>query len=151
LILKSVKNKSLLDNSHIIIRNFHPLSKPSLKKQTIYSLVRNVFEKEHIHIRDLELSFVTDKEIRKINRDFLKHDYYTDIITFTYSCRNNEIEGEWIISLDSVKKNAKIYKTGYENELKRVIVHGCLHLAGYKDRTKKEKERIRKKENLYIG
>lgn len=98
----------------------------------------------------MELNFVTDRDIKKINRFYLKHKYFTDIITFPYSVNKQGVNAECIISLDSVKKNAKIYSSGYKNELKRVIVHGCLHLAGYNDRTEFEKKQIRKKENLYI-
>ena len=98
----------------------------------------------------MELNFVTDKELRNVNRGYLKHSYNTDIITFSYGNKNHKIDGECLISLDSVRKNAKLYGTGYKNELKRVIVHGCLHLAGYLDKTMKEKEQITIKENFYI-
>ncbi len=100
---------------------------------------------------NLELSFVTDKELRNVNIEYLKHRYSTDIITFVYEKRGHRVEGECLISLDSVRKNAKLYETGYDNELKRVIVHGCLHLVGYADKTVKEKEQMRAKENFYLG
>ena len=110
-----------------------------------------VFNGEQYKVNKLELNFVTDWEIKKINKAFLKHNYETDIITFPYSDKKEGIEGECIISLDSVRKNAKSYETGYKNELKRVIVHGCLHLTGYNDITESQKKRIRERENFYIG
>ena len=113
--------------------------------------MKRVFDGEHCKISALELDFVTNREIKKVNTTFLKHEFETDIITFLYSGKKEGIEGECIISLDSVRKNAKLYETGYKNELKRVIVHGCLHLTGYNDKTESQKKRIREKENLYIG
>jgi rRNA maturation RNase YbeY len=101
-------------------------------------------------LNELVLNFVGNKEIRKINKKYLKHDYLTDIITFPYNSNKKKIEGEVFISLETVKKNGEIYSTGYKMELKRVIIHGCLHLAGYNDKTNKEKELIRTKENFYL-
>ena len=97
------------------------------------------------------MNFVDKFGIKKINKKFLNHNYYTDIITFPYNSYKNSLEGEIVISLDSVKKNAVSYGVTYSEELKRVIIHGCLHLAGYDDRTKSEKELIRCKENSYMG
>jgi rRNA maturation RNase YbeY len=151
LIKKILKDQNNSNHSNILIRNFHPSEKPPISKKSICSIIRKVFEKEQLHLRTVELDFVTDKDIKKINRTYLKHNYITDIITFPYSAKEQGVEAECIISLDSVKKNAKIYSSGYKNELKRVIVHGCLHLAGYNDRTEFEKKQIRKKENIYIG
>jgi rRNA maturation RNase YbeY len=94
---------------------------------------------------------VNNLKIRKINRDFLNHNYFTDIITFPYEKDRNNIEGEIFISLDTVKGNSDLYDVSYTQELKRVIIHGALHLLGYNDKTKKEKEFIRKKENFYLG
>ena len=94
---------------------------------------------------------VNNSKIRKINKDFLKHDYFTDIITFPYENDRNKIEGEIFISLDTVRKNSDLYDVSYTQELKRVIIHGALHLVGYNDKTEKEKEAVRKKENFYLG
>ncbi len=94
---------------------------------------------------------VDDNKMRQINRKYLNHNYSTDIITFPYKPDTDGIDAEMIISLDVVKKNSVIYKTLYSNELKRVLIHGCLHLAGYGDRNKMEKELIREKENFYLG
>lgn len=97
------------------------------------------------------MNFVDDFKIKKLNRKFLKHNYFTDILTFPYNADKNGVEGELVISLDSVKKNAVFYCVPFNRELKRVIIHGCLHLAGYDDRTKSQKELIRRMENSYMG
>jgi rRNA maturation RNase YbeY len=84
------------------------------------------------------------------NRSYLGHDTFTDIITFDYSDRDL-ISGDIFISIDRVRENAPINNTPFENELSRVIIHGILHLLGYKDKGKKEKEIMRKKEDFYLS
>ena len=106
---------------------------------------------EDCKIKEIAVNFVENKVIKKINYEYLKHKYYTDIITFPYNDKREQIEGELFISLDTVRKNAKNYGSGYKRELERVIIHGCLHLAGYKDALKSEKELIREKENFYLS
>lgn len=90
--------------------------------------------------------FCGDDYILKTNREFLNHDYYTDIITFDYS-NGNKIEGDILISVDTVKSNAEKYKIPFDQELKRVIIHGILHLCGIKDKTPEEREEMEKAEN----
>jgi len=94
--------------------------------------------------------FCTDKYLLKINRQFLKHDFYTDIITFDYS-EKNKIEGEIFISIDRVKENAQSFKQAFEKELLRTIIHGVLHLCGYKDKTQADKKTMRMKEDAAIA
>lgn len=89
--------------------------------------------------------------MRKINKNYLNHEYDTDVITFTYDNDKGNLDGEIFVSPETVKKNAKFYNVSQVQELKRVIIHGCLHLAGYNDRTKKQKELMRNKENYYLG
>ena len=135
----------------IIIRNFHPRHRIPVKLEEIKSLIKSVFKTEKRNIEAAYLNFVTNSQILAINKKYLKHNYYTDIITFDYSFPGDrKIDGEMIISLDRIRVNAGIYKTNFKNETKRVIIHGCLHLAGYNDRTKAEKELIRFKENSYL-
>ncbi len=100
---------------------------------------------------EIIVNFVDKNELRKINRKFLDHNYFTDIITFPYNSNRKSIEGELFISPETVRDNGAIYNTGFKGELERVIIHGCLHLTGYKDWTKKEKELIRAKENSYLS
>ena len=94
--------------------------------------------------------FCDDKQLLKINQEYLQHDFYTDIITFDYS-EENTISGDLTISLERVKENAIRFKTTYFVELLRVIIHGVLHLCGYKDKRSLEKILMRFKENLYLN
>lgn len=148
---KYKKRRNLFRKSKILIQNFHPTSKLPLSRSSIQALISRVFKSENAKLNTLDVNMVNNSNIRKINRDFLKHDYFTDIITFPYESDRNEIDGEIFISLDRVKENSDFYDVNYSQELKRVIIHGVLHLLGYNDKTKKEKEAIRKKENFYLG
>ncbi len=112
--------------------------------------LHNVAIREGSNIFQLNYIFCSDEEILEINRKFLQHDYYTDIITFPYHNDENQLFADIYISLDTVKSNAQEYSTPFEEELKRVIVHGLLHLAGYKDKNEKDIAVMRKKENEYI-
>lgn len=98
---------------------------------------------------DLGVVFVNDVFLLNMNRVSLKHDYYTDIITFDYS-GGTELEGELYISTDRVMENAKQFAVLFHVELARVIFHGVLHLIGYGDKTKNEMEVMRRMENKYI-
>jgi len=144
-------NRIIQENSNIWIKNFHPSLRLPFSKISIIQLINSVFFGERRKIISIFVNFITNKEIKKINKKFLGHDYFTDIITFPYQKNGGGIEGELFISLDCVKNNSKLYKTGYRNELKRVIIHGCLHLAGYDDKNKKQINKIRKIENLYLN
>lgn len=94
--------------------------------------------------------FVTDEELRAINRDFLNHDYYTDIISFDY-CRGKRIKGECWISVDRVTENSNSLKIRFRDELLRVMVHGLLHFVGFRDKTDKEKAIMREEENKCLA
>lgn len=96
---------------------------------------------------NLNYIFCTDRQLLEINRQYLKHDYYTDIITFELSGPTDPIEGEIYISIDRVKENARILKEKLNKELHRVIFHGALHLCGYSDKSKKEILKMRKMED----
>jgi probable rRNA maturation factor len=137
--------------SNILINNLHPARKLPLSSKSIKAAVSSVMDGEDCVLNEIVLNFVSDSSIKKLNNSYLKHNFYTDIITFPYNDNKTEIEGEIFISLDTVAKNAKIYETGFKRELARVIIHGCLHLAGYNDKTKKQKELIKNKENWYLA
>ena len=99
--------------------------------------------------------FCNDEQILQVNREFLQHDYYTDIITFDYSTRRR-IAGDMFISLDTVLTNAELFGRTYEDELRRVVVHGVLHLLGINDKGPGEREVMERHENdalamLYAG
>ncbi len=95
---------------------------------------------------DISYIFCDDKKILEVNREFLKHDYYTDIITFDYSTRAR-ISGDMFISLDTVRTNSELFHSTYERELLRVIIHGILHLCGINDKGPGEREIMERHEN----
>lgn len=90
--------------------------------------------------------FTDDKNILVVNQQYLNHDYYTDIITFDYA-EKEIINGDIFISVERVKENAQEFNTSFDNELHRVMIHGILHLLGFKDHSKKEEQTMRQKEN----
>ena len=95
--------------------------------------------------------FCSDEALLEINRQFLNHDTFTDIITFDLSENEEELTGEIYISTDRVKENADKFKTDYKDELHRVIFHGALHLCGFKDKTKKDQEAMRRQEDKCLA
>ncbi len=122
----------------------------SLKeKLKIKKWVSNTIKSEHKQIGNINYIFCSDDYLLKINIKHLKHDTYTDIITFNY-CTENTINSDIYISIERVTENAKTFSKGFENELKRVIIHGILHLLGYNDKTKEEKAIMRSKEDFYL-
>ncbi len=112
----------------------------------IKTWIKKIIGLEKKQTGEISFVFTTDEELLKINQQFLKHDTYTDIITFDY-CQKKIISGDIMISVERVEENAKKLDIDFEEEIKRVMIHGVLHLCGYKDKTKTDKEVIRKKEN----
>lgn len=102
-------------------------------------------------IDELNYIFCSDEALLQINIDFLQHDTLTDIITFDNSTEKNNILGEIYISIDRVKENALVFSTSFDNELRRVLAHGLLHLCGYKDKTEKEQKQMREAEERAIS
>jgi probable rRNA maturation factor len=117
----------------------------------IKKLIASVFKSEGRPLGNLNYIFCTDKRLLKINQDFLKHDFYTDIITFELNPKDQAVEGEIYISVDRVRENAEDLKISFKHELLRVILHGALHLCGYKDKTSSQVKKIRKKEEYYMS
>lgn len=109
-----------------------------------------VFEDSNFKLEQLQITFLTDDSLLEINKEFLQHDYYTDIITFDYSEVEGKVDGELFISVERVEENALEFKESFENEIQRVILHGCLHLCGMNDQSEEEKNEMRKKENYYL-
>ena len=120
-------------------------------KQKIKQLVKNILKKEELKYSYINLVFCDDEKIRDINQEFLKHDYETDVLSFYDKDEDGLIESDVIVSVDSVLENSKRYKTRFEDELNRVVVHGVLHLCGYNDDTRSDKIQMRKKENFYLN
>ncbi len=115
----------------------------------IKKIVEKVIAEENRVSGDLNFILTSDKELKKINIEFLKHNYNTDVICFDY-CVMDTVNGEIYISLETVRLNAKNYKVSYNREILRVIIHGVLHLCGYDDKTEKEKKRMRMREEYWL-
>ena len=97
-------------------------------------------------VGEIAYIFCSDEKILEVNRQYLQHDYYTDIITFDY-CAGNRLSGDLFISLDTVRTNAEQFNQPYERELHRVIIHGILHLCGINDKGPGEREIMEAAEN----
>jgi len=97
------------------------------------------------NVEQIEYIFCTDKYLLQVNKQYLNHDYFTDVITFPL--QESPLEATVMISIDRVRENAELYKTTFSNELHRVMVHGLLHLLDYKDSNDEEKKQMRTKEN----
>jgi len=113
--------------------------------------INTVALKEKVSVKAINYVFCPDSFLLQLNQDFLKHNTFTDIITFDYSSSRKSLEGEIYISLDRIKENALKFKSTLDEELHRVIIHGILHLIGYKDKSKAEKLLMRKKEDAYLS
>ena len=120
------------------------------QREYLKVFIGELFKKEKKALLNLNYIFCSDKRLLEINKQYLNHDYYTDIITFDLS-ETNETIGEIYISIDRVKDNAKINGTSFRSELHRVIFHGALHLCGYGDKKPKEKALMTEKENKYLS
>ena len=112
-------------------------------------MVIRIFKEEEFALEHIDYIFCSDEFLLNINRSALNHDYYTDIITFPLSNKNQPIVAEIYVSVDRVKDNAIQLRQSFAQELSRVIAHGALHLCGYKDKTKKDIAKIRSKEDYY--
>ena len=130
--------------------NYADRKLPLSRKQHIKEIVELIFKNKKQHLGFLDYIFCSDDYLLEINQSFLKHDYYTDIITFDLSEPNSGTKGEIYVSIDRVKDNSQTQNVSFEMEALRVIFHGALHLCGYKDKTKEERVEMRKLEDKYI-
>ncbi|HLP36780.1 rRNA maturation RNase YbeY [Lacibacter sp.] len=112
--------------------------------------LKKLFLKEGYKLSELNIIFCTDEALLQINRNFLQHDFYTDIITFPLSTASQPIQAELYISIDRVRDNARQVATSFKDELHRVIFHGCLHLAGYGDKSSQQIKKMREREDHYL-
>ena len=124
----------------------HELPNPTKSRRWLKFVIDN----EDHELNSLNYIFCSDEYLLNMNREHLNHDYYTDIITFDTSDDEKQIEGEIYISVDRVSENAATADVKEDEELRRVMVHGVLHLLGYHDNTEKDKEQIRDKEDYYL-
>lgn len=131
---------------------FHFLQSIHLtNRQALKAFISTIFKREKVPFRSLTYIFCSDDYLLNINRQYLSHDYYTDIITFDLSEGEKGTVGEIYISVDRVKDNAHQFNTTISEELHRVIFHGALHLCGYKDKTAREEKLMRAKETEYLA
>ena len=119
------------------------------QKAKLKAWIETIIKKEKMSLGNLNYSFTSDESLLKINIEYLKHNTYTDIITFNYN-EGKEISGDIFISIERVKENANKFEVSFEEELHRVMIHGVLHLSGYKDKSKADSDLMRKKENASL-
>jgi rRNA maturation RNase YbeY len=114
------------------------------------AFIEKAIKKEGLDIEALQYIFCSDKYILGINKSYLQHDYYTDIISFDLSETRGKLIGEVYISIDRVKDNAITHKTSFKEELLRVIFHGALHFCGYKDKKPSDIKKMRAQEDKWL-
>ena len=119
---------------------------PAIKKRETTALIKAVADTYGKKVGEIAYIFCSDEKILEVNRQYLQHDYYTDIITFDY-CEGKKLSGDLFISLDTVRTNAEQFNAPYETELYRVIIHGILHLCGINDKGPGEREIMEAAEN----
>ena len=120
-------------------------------KKNIRELIKKICVEENKKLGFINCVFCSDNYLIEINNKYLQHDYFTDIITFDHSENKKNIEGDLYISIDRTKENAKKYNVDENTELISEIIHGILHLIGYKEKKKKEKTLMSEKENKYLS
>ncbi len=121
------------------------------EKRKVSKWVKETVASESFKLGDINYIFCSDEYLLNVNKQYLNHNYYTDIITFDNTEDENKISGDIFISIDRVKENAMNHKFEFDEELRRVLIHGILHLCGYKDKTPKQKKEMRNKENFYLS
>ena len=123
---------------------------PAIKRRAVSAWVKAVAATYGKKVGEIAYIFCDDEKILEVNREYLQHDYYTDIITFDY-CEGDTISGDLFISLDTVKSNSDLVGATYEQELFRVIIHGILHLCGINDKGPGEREIMEACENKALA
>lgn len=119
-------------------------------RQNLKLFIEKLFKKEKYQLQQVNIIFCSDEALLKINRDFLQHDYYTDIITFPLSEQGAPVNAELYISVDRIRDNAAQLGISFKRELHRVVFHGCLHLTGYNDKSSQQIKTIREREDCYL-
>lgn len=112
--------------------------------------IKNASISEGYELSQLNYVFCSDEYLLEINKEYLDHDYFTDIITFDNSEEDNQLEGDIYISVDRVRENAATFHTDFDTEMRRVLIHGLLHLAGHDDTSEALKTAMRAKEDEYL-
>ena len=126
--------------------NIEQITIPPLTKDWLQNLISS----ENKKLGEINYIFCDDEHLLQVNRDFLQHDYYTDVITFDY-VKGKTISADIFVSLPRISDNAKSLSKDFNSELLRVLAHGVLHLCGYKDKTEEEQKKMRAKEDFYLS
>jgi rRNA maturation RNase YbeY len=134
----------------MIIYNTENVRMPDIRRRDTSAWIRQVAASYNKKVGEIGYLFCDDEHILEVNREYLGHDYYTDIITFDY-CENNIISGDLVISLDTVRTNAEKFNKPYNEELHRVIIHGILHLCGLNDKGPGEREQMEAAEDRALA
>ena len=130
----------------MITYNTENVKMPAIRRRDVSKWVRQVAASYGRRVGEIGYLFCDDEKILEVNREYLSHDYYTDIITFDYD-EGDIINGDLVISLDTVRSNAELFGKAYDDELLRVIIHGILHLCGINDKAPGERELMEAAEN----
>ncbi|WP_314321986.1 rRNA maturation RNase YbeY [Prevotella nigrescens] len=134
----------------MITYNAEGVKLPGIKKRETTRWIKAVAATHNRKVGEIGYMFVNDEKILEVNNEYLGHDYYTDVITFDY-CEGNILNGDIVISLDTVRTNAEKFGKTYEDELFRVIIHGVLHLCGINDKGPGEREIMEENENKALA
>jgi rRNA maturation RNase YbeY len=123
----------------------------SINKRKVHTLISSLKKEFNLNFSFLSISFINSRELRTVNKQYLKHDYDTDVITFNYSKELKDIDGEILISFEEAKYNAKKFNIAYGKELARLVIHGMLHLLNFDDKDRKRKKIMKQEENKLIN
>ena len=123
---------------------------PNIKKREVTAWIKAVAADYGRRVGEIGYMFVDDEKILEVNREYLGHDYYTDVITFDYD-EDNVVSGDIVISLDTVRSNAELFGKSYDEEFYRVLIHGILHLCGINDKGPGEREVMEAAENKALA
>ena len=134
----------------MITYNTDGVSMPAIRRRETTAWIRRVAATYGRRVGEVGYMFVNDERILQVNNEYLGHDYYTDIITFDY-CEGDTLNGDLVISLDTVRTNAEKFDKDYDEELHRVIIHGILHLCGINDKGPGEREIMEAAENRALA
>ena len=134
----------------MITYNAENVKFPKIKRRETTAWIKRVAASYGRKVGEIGYLFCNDEKILEVNREYLQHDYYTDIITFDYD-EDDIISGDLVISLDTVKSNAELFHKNYDEELHRVIIHGILHLCGINDKGPGEREIMEAAENKALA
>ncbi|MCQ2253872.1 MAG: rRNA maturation RNase YbeY [Bacteroidaceae bacterium] len=134
----------------MISYNSENIKFPNIRRRDTSAWIKRVAAAHGKKIGEIGYLFCNDEKILEVNREFLQHDYYTDIITFDY-CEDDILNGDLVISLDTIRTNAEQQGTEYDDELHRVIIHGILHLCGINDKGPGEREIMESEENKALA